>query len=69
LCWDYGTDRKIALELSSEAMARLKTWTVQYGICLAAGYIERDQEKLYSSYVVIADGKIIHNYRRISKAC
>ena len=67
LCWDYDTDRKTALELSSEAMARLKTWTVQYGICLAAGYIERDQEKLYSSYVVIADGKIIHNYRRISK--
>ena len=67
LCWDYNVDREIALELSSETIARLKSWTVQYGISLAAGYIERDQEKLYSSCVVIADGNIIHNYRRISK--
>jgi N-carbamoylputrescine amidase len=67
LCWDYDTDRETALELSSETIARLKGWTVQYGIALATGYIERDGEKLYSSYAVIADGRIIHNYRRISK--
>ena len=67
LRWDYDTDRETALELSSETIARLKGWTVQYGIALATGYIERDGEKLYSSYAVIADGGIIHNYRRISK--
>jgi len=26
LCWDYDTDKKIALELTSETMDRLKTW-------------------------------------------
>ena len=67
LCWDYDTDRETALELSSETIDRLKGWTVQYGIALATGYIEREQDKLYSSYAVIADGGIIHNYRRISK--
>ena len=67
LCWDYDADRKIALELSSEEMDRLKRWTVQYGIALATGYIERDREKIYSSCAVISGGEIIHNYRRISK--
>ena len=67
LCWDYEADRKIALELSSEEMDRLKRWTVQYGIALATGYIERDREKIYSSCAVISGGEIIHNYRRISK--
>jgi N-carbamoylputrescine amidase len=67
LCWDYDTDKEVALELSSETITRLKNWTVQYGISLATGYIERDGEKLYSSCVVISEGRIIHNYRRISK--
>ncbi len=67
LCWNYDADRETALELSSETIALLKNWTVQYSISLATGYIERDQEKLYSSCVVIGDGRIIHNYRRISK--
>ena len=67
LRWDYNADREIALELSSEAITQLKRWTVQYGIALITGYLERDREKLYSSCIVIADGRIIHNYRRISK--
>ncbi|MCR5578483.1 MAG: hypothetical protein K6F74_04615 [Prevotella sp.] len=49
LCWDYEADKTIALELSSEAIARLRGLTVRYGISLAAGYIEKDREKLYSS--------------------
>ena len=31
------------------------------------GYIEREKEKIYSSFIVIEKGKIIHNYRRITK--
>ena len=67
LCWDYETDREIALELSSETIARLKSWTIQYGVSLMTGYIEKDQETLYSSCIVISGGEIVHNYRRISK--
>ena len=67
LFWDYEKDRGIALEISSETIAQLQKWSVQYGTALCVGYIERDQEKLYSSCAVIAEGEIIHNYRRISK--
>lgn len=67
LCWDYETDKDIALELSSEPFAQLQDWTVHYGISLLIGYIEKDGDKLYSSCAVISDGRIIHNCRRISK--
>ncbi len=67
LSWNYETDQMIALEQSSETIVQLQKWTIQYGISLITGYIEKEQEKLYSSAVVISDGKIIYNYRRISK--
>ena len=53
LCWDYDTDQRIALELSSETITRLRSWTVRYGVSLITGYIEKDREKLYSSCVVL----------------
>ena len=67
LCWNYETDKSVAVDLSSDIMKQLRNWTVRYGISLIAGYIEKDREKLYSSCVVISDGEIVHNYRRISK--
>jgi N-carbamoylputrescine amidase len=67
LCWDYEVDRSTAVELSSEVFAELRDLTVRYGVSLITGYIEKDRDKLYSSCVVISDGEIIHNYRRISK--
>ena len=67
LCWDYDTDQRIALELSSETITQLREWTVRYGVSLITGYIEKDGEKLYSSCAVLSDGEIVHNYRRISK--
>ncbi|MCR4950358.1 MAG: carbon-nitrogen hydrolase family protein [Solobacterium sp.] len=67
LSWKYEKDRTIALERSSEEISQLKQWTVQYGISLITGYIEKDNDKLYSSCIVISEGRIVHNYRRISK--
>ena len=67
LCWDYKTDRAIALELSSETLSQLRKWTVQYGISLITGYIEKAEDKLYSSCIVISDSEIVYNYRRISR--
>ena len=67
LCWNYDTDKSTALELSSEVIDHLRDRTVRYGVSLITGYIEKDREKLYSSCVVISEGKIVHNYRRISK--
>lgn len=67
LCWDYEIDRDTAVEQSSDIISELKSLTLQYGTSLLTGYIERDQEKLYSSCIVISEGRIIHNFRRISK--
>jgi N-carbamoylputrescine amidase len=67
LCWAFDRDREMALALSSEPIDCLRSWTLQHGLSLAVGYIERDREKLYSSYVVLSQGKTVHNYRRISK--
>ena len=35
-------------------------------MAIAFGYIEREEETLYSSYAFIEDGKLAHNYRRMS---
>ena len=67
LCWDYETDRTVALEQSSETFAQLRRWTVQYGVSLITGYIERDGDKLYSSCAVLSEGRTVYNYRRVSK--
>lgn len=67
LCWDYIIDRNMAVTLDSEAISLLRRWTVQYGIALLTGYIEKDGERLYSSCIVLANGEIVHNYRRITR--
>ena len=67
LCWDYETDKDMAVSTDSETIRRLCSLTLQYGTGLLVGYIERDRDRLYSSCIVLADGEIAHNYRRISK--
>ena len=59
--------RNMAVTLDSEAIGRLRRWTVQYGSALLTGYIEKDGERLYSSCIVLANGEIVHNYRRITR--
>ena len=67
LCWQYEKDRNVALAQQDTAIAQLCSWTRQYGIDLLLGYIEREGERLYSSCIVLAAGRILHNYRRISQ--
>ena len=67
LCWDYETDKNMAVALDSAPIRQLCAWTKKYGVALLTGYMERAQDSIYSSCVVIADGQILHNYRRISR--
>ncbi len=67
LCWDYEKDRTMAAEQSSEPIRVLRGLTEKYGTALLTGYIEREQDRLYSSCIVLRDGGIVHNYRRISR--
>ena len=67
LTWDYETDKETALSQDSGPIARLKDWSVQYSTALLTGYIEKSDDRLFSSCIVIAEGQILYNYRRISK--
>ena len=67
LCWDYEIDKAMAVELSSERFRWMCRLTVRYGIALLVGYYEKERERIYSSCAVLADGEIVHNYRRISE--
>lgn len=65
--WNYDNDKKIAITKDSNIMKRLEQMSKEYNIDLAFGYLEIENEDLYSSYAIIVDGKLRHNYRRITK--
>lgn len=65
--WQYEEDRKIALATFSHKFAQIKALTKEIGIDILFGYNELEEDALYSSCAIIADGEIIHNYRRISR--
>lgn len=67
LCWDYEADKKIAVSTDSEIFRRLGGLTVRYGVDLLLGYIETCGDAIYSSCAVLEKGKLLHNYRRISR--
>ncbi len=66
LSWHYEEDRKIALPTFSQEFMQIKVLTIKIGIDVLFGYNELEEDVIYSSCALIADGKIIHNYRRIS---
>ena len=67
LSWNYETDKDVAIAKDSLIVEKLKKLSEKYKIDLGIGYIEREKEKIYSSFIVIEKGKTIHNYRRITK--
>ncbi len=67
LSWNYADDKHIALSADSEPMRFAAQLTHNYGVGLLFGYIERQKDWLFSSCAVMDNGKLIHNYRRISR--
>ena len=66
LSWKYEEDKDVAVTKDSPEMQTICNWSKEYSVAIAFGYIEREDETLYSSYAFIADGKLAHNYRRMS---
>lgn len=64
--WDWENDKNIAISKESNIMKRLEKMSKDYDIDLAFGYLEIDDEHLYSSYAIIINGKLTYNYRRIT---
>ena len=67
LSWQYEEDKKMALTTSSPEFMQIKMLTKEIGIDVLFGYNEFNGNTIYSSCALIADGSIIHNYRRISR--
>lgn len=67
LSWKYEQDKDIAISADSPVMEQLRGLTLQYGVDLLFGYIERCGDAIYSSCAVIENGKLLRNYRRISR--
>lgn len=64
--WNYDNDKNIAISKDSNIMKKLEQMSKDYNIDLAFGYLEIDNEDLYSSYAIIIGGKLTYNYRRIT---
>ena len=65
--WSFETDKTIAISANSNEFTEICRMSEKYGIDLLFGYAELDGDSLYSSCALISNGKLYHNYRRISK--
>lgn len=63
----YEIDEKLAVSKDGVIIERIKSWTLEYNVGVMFGYIEKDNDCLYSSYIFIDGGEIKHHYRRISE--
>ena len=66
LCWDYASDRDVAVTQDSAEIRALAKLTRRYHVDLGLGYLERFDDTLYSSYMILSQGQVLHNYRRVS---
>lgn len=67
LTWDYETDCQMALSRNAAQIMQIREAAKQYGIAVSFGYIEKLENALFSSQIVIsAAGNVIHNFHRVS---
>jgi len=67
LVWKPEIDLAVGIKRQSKTMDTLRNCCKEENIAVGIGYIELEENKLYSSYLVIdKNGNDIANYRRIS---
>ena len=67
LCWQYETDRQMAVSQQDDAVRELREAAKRCQIAVSFGYIEKAGEALYSSQMVAGpSGEILYHYRRVS---
>lgn len=65
--WDYERDREMAASADGPVFAELLAASREMGIDLMTGFLERAGEALYSSCALIAGGRLMQRYRRVSR--
>jgi len=64
---DYEADIKLAVDIPGNTTDKIGFLAKRYGIHIAIGLLERDQERLYDTAILFnGDGEIILKYRRIN---
>lgn len=64
---DYESDIELAVEIPGDTTYEIGFLAKRYGIHIAIGILERDQERLYDTAVLFnGDGEVILKYRRIN---
>ena len=67
LCWDYETDKHMAVAITDAPIHRMREAAKQCGIAVSFGFIERIDDILYSSQIFIgSDGEIVTVFHRVS---
>lgn len=67
LCWDYETDRHMAVASTDAPIRRMCEAAKQYSVAVSFGFIERIGDRLYSSQIFIgSDGEIVTVFHRVS---
>lgn len=64
--WQYEKDREIALSVQDDMFLQLLETSERMAIDVLFGFLEREDETLYSSCALIGGGRIHHLYRRVS---
>jgi N-carbamoylputrescine amidase len=68
LSWKPDIDLNIGIEKDSDSIRSLREQCRTMNIALGVGYIEKENGKLFSSYIIIDNnGNELTNYRRISR--
>lgn len=67
LCWEYETDKHIAAAVTDAPIRRMRTAAKENKIAVSFGFIEREEDVLYSSQIFIgADGGTVNVFHRVS---
>lgn len=67
LCWDYETDCLAAVSQEESHIMKIREVAKRDRIAVSFGYIEKADNALFSSQMVIDHtGNVIHNFRRVS---
>ncbi len=67
LCWDYETDRHMAVALTDAPIRSMCEAARANDIAVSFGFLERGDGALYSSQIFIgADGAVVDLFRRVS---
>lgn len=67
LCWDFETDQHMAVAVTDAPIRQMREAAKQNRIAVSFGFIQRNEDILYSSQIFIgADGEIVNLFHRVS---